>query len=58
MKNKDLNSPEEIEQKLKLGEHVKKGARQGYQQLNLEIETLYYLKKYRRLRKTYNETKD
>jgi len=46
MKNKDITSDDEIEKCIKIGEYVKK-----------EIEMLYYLKRYRTLRKTYNETK-
>ncbi|KAI9269401.1 hypothetical protein BY458DRAFT_510877 [Sporodiniella umbellata] len=43
LKNKELDSPEEIEKKIALGDYVVK-----------ELETLYYLKKYRTLRKRYN----
>lgn len=57
MKNKDLISEEEIEQRLKLGEHVKKGMTLHLPPDIAEIEALYYLKKYRTLRKIYNETK-
>ena len=61
MKNKDLRDDGEIEKCLKVGEYVKKGMTYmglgGRLELMVEIEMLYYLKRYRALRKVYNETK-
>jgi hypothetical protein len=57
MKNKDITSDDEIEKCIKIGEYVKQGTCLGMALLIVEIEMLYYLKRYRTLRKTYNETK-
>lgn len=58
MKNKDLRDDGEVEKCLKVGEYVKRGIlyAEGLE-LMVEIEMLYYLKRYRTLRKVYNETK-
>jgi len=52
-----MTSQGEIEKCLKLGEHVKKGILAQSSFWLLEIAALYYLKRYRTLRKIYNETK-
>ncbi|KAI8367042.1 NADH-ubiquinone oxidoreductase complex 1/LYR family protein [Blakeslea trispora] len=45
MKKKDLKDQKEIEKAIQFGEYIIK-----------ELETMYYLRKYRTLRKRYNET--